>query len=106
MPRRKDYQATTNRNESSTSWNRSSDYHPNDGNTTKGKHGDRIAKLDKTRTRGNTSGLAGDTSRNKASTVGKTTTTTTSTTTTRSTKLHKHIYKLLLFVRSKCYFSL
>jgi hypothetical protein len=71
MPGRKDYQATTNRNESSTSWNRSSDYHPNDGNTTNGKHGDRIAKLGKTRTRGNTSGPAGDTSRNKASTVGK-----------------------------------
>jgi hypothetical protein len=42
--------------------------------------------------------------RNKASAVGETTTTT-STTTTSSTKLHKHIYKLLLFVRSRCYFS-
>jgi hypothetical protein len=44
--------------------------------------------------------------RNKASTVRKTTTTTpTTSATTRSTKLHKHIYKLLLFVRSKCYFN-
>jgi hypothetical protein len=92
---------------SSTDWNRSSGCHPNDDNTTNGKHGYRIAKLNKTKTWGNTSGPAGDTLRNKASTVGKTTTTTptTSTTTTSSTKLHKHIYKLLLFVRSKCYFS-
>jgi hypothetical protein len=44
--------------------------------------------------------------RNKASTVGKTTTTTTpSSTTTNSTKLHKHKYKLLLSVRSKCHLS-
>jgi hypothetical protein len=86
---------------SSTDWNRSSGCHPNDDNTTNGKHGYRIAKSDKTITRGNTSGPAGDTSRNKTSTVGKTTTTTTSTSTTISTKLHKHIYKLLLFVRPK-----
>jgi hypothetical protein len=116
--RKGDYQATTNINESSrssTGWNRSSGCHPNDDNTINGKHGYRIAKSDKTRTRGNTPGSAGDTLRNKASTVGKTTTTTTttSTTTTSSTKLHKHIYIyiyiyiyiLLLFVRSKCYFS-
>jgi hypothetical protein len=66
---------------------------PNDGNTTNGKYGYQNAKLDKTRTRGNTSGPAGDTSRNKTVTVGKTTTTTptTSTTTTSSTKLHKHM---------------
>jgi hypothetical protein len=70
-----------------------------------GKHGYRIAKSDKTRMRGNTSGPARDTSRNKASIVGKTTTTPTTTTTTSSTKLHKHTYILLLFVRSKCYFS-
>jgi hypothetical protein len=71
--------------------------------TTNGRHDYRNEKLDKIRTRGNTSGPAGDTSRNKASTVGKTTTTTT--TTTSSTKLHKHIYTLLLFVKSKCYCS-
>jgi hypothetical protein len=79
MSGREDYQATANRNESSkssTSWNRSSGCHPNDDNTTNGKHGYRIAKSDKTRTQGNTSGPAGDTARNKASTVGKTTTTT------------------------------
>jgi hypothetical protein len=57
---------------------------------TNGKHGYRIAKSDKTRTQGNTLGPAGDMSRNKASTVGKTTTITTSTTTS-STQLHKHI---------------
>jgi hypothetical protein len=105
---RRDYKATTNRNESSkssTGWNQLSGCHSNDDNTTNGKHGYRIAKSDKTRTRGNTPGLAGDTSRNKASTVGGTTTTTTSTTTTSSTKLHKYIHKLLLFVRLKCYFS-
>jgi hypothetical protein len=94
---REEYQATTNRNESSkssTGWNRSSGCHPNDANTTNGKHGYRIAKSDKTRTRGNTSGPVRDTSRNKASTVGKTTTTTptTSSTTTSFTKLHKHKY--------------
>ena len=55
-----------------------------------------MQKSDKTRTRGNTSGPP----RNKASAVGETTTTTTSTTTS-PTKLHKHIYKLLLFVRPK-----
>jgi hypothetical protein len=66
--------------------------HLNDGNTTNGKHGYRTAKSDKTRTRGNMSGPTGDTSRNKASTVEKTTTRTTSTTMTSSTKLHKHIY--------------
>jgi hypothetical protein len=47
-----------------------------------------------TRTQGNMSGPAGDTSRNKASTFRKTTRTTTSSTTTSFTKLHKHIYKL------------
>jgi hypothetical protein len=106
MPGKEDYQATTNRNESSTGWNRSSGCHPNDGDTTNGKHGYRIAKSDKTRTQGNTPGPAGDTSRNKASTVGMTTTTTstTSTTTISSTKLHKYIH-ILLFVRSKCYLS-
>jgi hypothetical protein len=83
---------------SSTGWNRSSGCHPNDDDTTNGKHGYRIAKSDKTTMRGNMLGPAGDTSRNKASMVRKTTPTTTSTTTTSSTKLHKHIYKLLLFV--------
>jgi hypothetical protein len=64
-----------------------------------------MQKSDKTRTPGNTSGPTGDTPRNKASTIGRTTTTpTTSTTTTNSTKLHKHIY-ILLFVRPRCYFS-
>jgi hypothetical protein len=93
IPGREDYQATTNRNESSTSWNQSSGCRPNDGNTTNGKHSYRNAKSDKTRTPGNTSGPARDTSRNKASTVGKTTTTTiTSTTTDSSTNLHKYIY--------------
>jgi hypothetical protein len=79
---------------SSTGWNPSSGCCPNDGNTTNGKHCYRNAKSDKARMPGNTSGPAGDTSRNKASTVGKTTTTTptTSTTTTSSTKLHKYIY--------------
>jgi hypothetical protein len=111
MPGREDYQTTSNRNESSrssTGGNRSSGCCPNDGNTTNGKHSYRNAKSDKTRTPGNTSGPSGETSRNKASTVGKTTTTTTpttSTTTTSSTKLHKHMHILLLFVRSKCYFS-
>jgi hypothetical protein len=74
---------------------RSSGCHPNDGNTTNGKHAYRTAKSDKTRMRGNTSGPAGDMSRNKASKVGKTTTTTPTTTTTRSTKLHKYTYILL-----------
>jgi hypothetical protein len=80
---------------SSIGSNWSSGCHPNDGNTINGKHGYRNAKSDKTRMRGNTSGPAGDMSRNKASTVGKTTTTTTPTTyttTTSSTKLHKYIY--------------
>jgi hypothetical protein len=61
---------------SSIGWNRSSGCCPNDGNTTNGKHGYRNAKSDKARMPGNTSGPAGDTSRNKANTVGKTTTTT------------------------------
>jgi hypothetical protein len=97
IPGRKDYQATTNRNESSkssTGWNRSSGCYPNDGNTTNGKHSYRNAKSDKTRTRGNTSGPAGDTSRNEANVVGKiiTTTPTTSTTNTISTKLYIYYY--------------
>jgi hypothetical protein len=54
-----------------------------------------LQKSDKTRTRGNTSRPAGDTSRNKASTVEKTMTTTTSTTTTSSTKLYIYIYYYL-----------
>jgi hypothetical protein len=61
------------------------------------------AKSEKARTTGNTSGPAGDTSRNKASTVGKTTTTTPTTSTTTTSYIY--IYILLLFVRSKCYFS-
>jgi hypothetical protein len=99
MPGREDYQTIVNKNESSrssTGWNRSSGCHPNDGNTTNGKHAYRTAKSDKTRMRGNTSGPAGDTSRNTATTVGKTTTKTTPTTTTTcSTKLHKYTYILL-----------
>jgi hypothetical protein len=96
MPGREDYQSTTNRNESSTRWNRSSGCRPNAGTTTNDKYGERNAKLDKARMPGNASGLAGDASRNEASTVGKTTTTTPTTsyttTTTSSTKLHKYIY--------------
>jgi hypothetical protein len=94
IPGREDYQATANINESSrssTDWNRSSGCCTNDGNTTNDKHSYRNAKSDKARMPGNMSGSAGDTSRNEASTVGKTTTTTPTTYTT-TTKLHKHIY--------------
>jgi hypothetical protein len=92
-PQREDYQATANRNESSTDWNRSGGCRPNAGTTTNDKHGERNAKSDKARTLGNASGPARDASRNEASTIGKTTTTpTTSTTTSSSTKLHKYIY--------------
>jgi hypothetical protein len=54
---------------SSTCWNWSSGCCPNDGNTTNGEHSYRNTKSDKTRTPGNTSGPAGNTSRNKANTV-------------------------------------
>jgi hypothetical protein len=99
IPGRDDYQATTNRNESSKSsigWDQYSGCRPNAGTTTNDKHDERNAKSNKARTPGNVSGTTGDALRNDARTVGKTTTTTTiSTTTTSSTKIYKYIYYYL-----------